>query len=65
MHRIAAQTELKKGLGIFKERGIEKSKSFERRKGFVEKLLPIAQKMVCFQNTGLLKEANFLIKKFL
>jgi hypothetical protein len=63
MHRTAAQTELKKGLGIFKERGIEKSKSFERRKGFVEKLLPIAQKNGVLPKYWTPKGGKFFNKK--
>ena len=63
MHRIAAQTELKKGLGIYKERGIEKSKSFERRKGFVEKLLPIAQKNGVLPKYWIPKGGKFFNKK--
>ena len=44
MHRIALRTQLRKALGIFKEKGLNKSESFERRQTYIKKLLPIAQK---------------------
>ena len=64
MHRIALRTQLRKALGIFKEKGLDKSKSFERRQNYIKKLLPIAQKNGVIPKYYVPKGGKFINKKF-